>query len=150
MVKEGQKAPAFALPDESGFDVALSDFAGKRIVLYFYPRDMTPGCTIEACSFRDYHAKFKERGAVILGVSTDGQRSHAKFKEAHGLPFALLSDKSASVCRKYGVWKKKKFMGKEYMGIERTTFVIDEAGKISKIFKRVQPLGHWKEILALL
>ncbi len=146
-MKVGDKAPDFELLDTHGEKVKLSDFRGKKVVLYFYPKDMTPGCTIEACSFRDNYEKFKKKDAEILGVSADDQTSHEKFTGKHDLPFPLLSDMDKKVCRKYGVWKGKNFLGKKFMGIERTTFVIDEDGKIKKIFPKVKVVGHWKEVL---
>ena len=150
MLKEGMKAPDFKLPDDSGNMVALKDFKGKKIVLYFYPKDDTSGCTLEAQGFRDEIAKFKKKGAVILGVSKDSVASHVKFKKKHELNFTLLSDEKGAVCEKYGVWKEKSMYGKKYMGIERTTFLIDEDGTILKIFPKVKVDGHCGEVLAAL
>jgi len=131
---EGQKAPAFTLPASTGGKTSLRDFAGKQhVVLYFYPRDMTPGCTQEACSFRDLRSECERAGAAIRGVSTDDLGSHSKFAEAHDLSFPLLSDADAKVATKYGVWKEKRQYGRTYMGIERTTFVMDKAGVIRRV-----------------
>ncbi len=146
-MKVGDKAPDFELLDTYGKRVKLSDFKGRKVVLYFYPKDMTPGCTIEACSFSENYGKFKKKGAEILGVSADNQSSHEKFTDKHSLSFPLLSDIDKKVCKKYGVWKEKNFLGKKFMGIERTTFVIDKDGKIGKIFPKVKVVGHWKEVL---
>jgi thioredoxin-dependent peroxiredoxin len=150
MIDEGKKAPSFALPDANGKIVKLSDFAGRRFVIYFYPKDDTPGCTIEACGFRDSLPKFEALGVPVIGISPDDGASHAKFAQKYKLPFTLLADAGAAVARKYGVWGKKKFMGREYEGISRTTFVIGKDGKVEKIFENVQPLGHEKQVLAWL
>ncbi len=147
IMKAGDKAPDFELSDTNGRKIKLSDFKGKKVVLYFYPKDMTIGCTIEACSFRDNYSKFKKAGIEILGVSADDGNSHQKFTDKYKLPFTLLSDEDGKICKKYRVWKEKSFLGKKFMGIERTTFVIDEKGKIEKIFPKVKVDGHWKEIL---
>ena len=147
IMKVGDKAPDFELPDDKGRLTKLSDFKGKKVVLYFYPKDMTPGCTIEACSFRDNYEKFKKKDVKILGVSADDRISHEKFSGKHNLTFPLLSDVGKKICRKYGVWKEKNFLGKKFMGIERTTFLIDEKGAIAKIFPKVKVVGHWKEVL---
>jgi peroxiredoxin Q/BCP len=144
----GQLAPDFTLPASNGEMVSLSDFRGKNIVLYFYPKDMTPGCTTEACDFRDYHGKFSDLNAVILGVSTDSVERHKKFIEKYDLPFLLLADENHEVAEKYGVWKLKKNFGKEYMGIERSTFIIDEEGKLVKEWRNVKVKGHVEEALA--
>ncbi|QNU33445.1 thioredoxin-dependent thiol peroxidase [Geobacillus sp. 44C] len=128
----GQLAPDFTLPASNGEIVSLSDFRGKHVVLYFYPKDMTPGCTTEACDFRDHYEKFTETNTVILGVSTDSVERHKKFIEKYQLPFLLLSDEEHKVAEMYGVWKLKKNFGKEYMGIERSTFVIDRDGRLVK------------------
>jgi len=143
----GDKAPDFELTDTNGERIKLSKFKGKKVVLYFYPKDMTPGCTIEACSFRDNCLKFKKAGVEILGVSADDESSHKKFTKKYNLSFPLLSDVDKKVCNKYGVWKEKSFLGKKFMGIERTTFVVNEKGKIEKIFPKVKVVGHWKEVL---
>jgi peroxiredoxin Q/BCP len=142
------KAPEFSLPDQNGQPRTLADFLGQWVVLYFYPKDDTPGCTKEACSFRDGFARFKWAGIVVLGVSADSVRKHAKFVEKYELPFLLLADESKIVVEQYGVWAKKKFMGREYMGILRTTFLIDPAGKIAKIYENVKPEEHAEEVLS--
>ncbi|TCS82592.1 thioredoxin-dependent thiol peroxidase [Tepidibacillus fermentans] len=143
----GQKAPDFTLPASNGEQVSLHDFRGKYVVLYFYPKDNTPGCTTEACSFRDYHEEFKGLNAVILGVSPDPLKSHAKFIEKYQLPFLLLSDENHKVAEAYGVWKLKKMYGKEYMGIERSTFIIDPEGNLVNIYRKVKVKGHVEEAL---
>ena len=147
MLTEGKKAPSFKLKDQNGNDVSLKDFIGKQIVLYFYPKDDTPGCTKEACSFRDNFPDFKDINAVILGVSPDSPASHKKFISKYNLPFTLLSDENKEVLEKYEVWKEKNMYGKKYMGVERTTYIIDENGKIKKIFPKVKVDGHDKEVL---
>lgn len=147
MIKEGNKAPAFTLPDSNGKKISLKDFLGKKVVLYFYPKDMTSGCTKEACDFRDSHPDFKKLKAVVLGVSPDSIDSHKKFSEKYELPFTLLSDESKNVLEKYGVWKEKSMYGRKYMGVERTTIIIDENGKIRKIFPKVKVNGHVEEVL---
>lgn len=150
-IEEGKPAPAFALPDQHGNEVSLKDFKGKsQVVLYFYPKDDTPGCTKEACSFRDHIQEFERRDAVILGVSRDNRQSHAKFIEKFGLPFTLLCDENEEVCKKYDVIKEKNMYGKKVMGIERSTFIIDKAGKIKKIFRKVKVDNHTAEVLAAL
>lgn len=150
MISENSPAPDFKLLDETGEARALSDYRGKPVVLYFYPKDDTPGCTTEACSFRDDYAVYGDAGVVILGVSPDTPKSHAKFKEKYNLPFTLLSDEGHAVCEVYGVWGLKKFMGREYEGVLRTTFLIDENGIIKKVFPKVKPDGHSAEVLAAL
>lgn len=147
MLKIGTKAPELNLPDQSGKIHKLSDYAGKWILLYFYPKDDTPGCTKEACGLRDNFPAFKKMKAVILGVSADSSVKHAKFADKYDLPFTLLSDEKKEVLEKYGVWAKKKFMGREYMGILRTSFLIDESGKIAKIYENVKPEAHAEEVL---
>jgi peroxiredoxin Q/BCP len=147
MVKEGQAAPDFKLQDDEGNWVSLADFRGKDVVLYFYPKDDTPGCTTEACSFRDQYAEFRTRGIEIAGVSADSVESHAKFKAKFHLRFPLLSDPDKKTIKAYGVWKEKSMYGKKFMGIERTTFAIDENGMIEKIFPKVKPAEHIREIL---
>ncbi len=148
MLNENIKAPEFTLQDETGKTRSLSEYLGKNVVLYFYPKDDTPGCTIEACSFRDDYSSFDQAGVVILGVSADTPKSHAKFKEKYHLPFTLLSDVDHQVCELYGVWAMKKMMGKEYMGIMRTTYLIGKDGMIKKVFENVKPAGHSQEILS--
>jgi thioredoxin-dependent peroxiredoxin len=143
----GQLASNFELPASNGETVKLSDFRGKNVVLYFYPKDMTPGCTTEACDFRDYHQKFADLNAVILGVSPDPMERHKKFIEKYDLPFLLLADEENKVAEMYGVWKLKKNFGKEYMGIERSTFVIDKEGKLVKEWRKVKVKGHVEEAL---
>jgi len=147
MLIEGKKAPDFSLPDANGKLVKLSDFAGKIAVLYFYPKDDTPGCTVEACGFRDMGEEYGRRGIVVLGVSPDNSASHAKFAEKFKLPFTLLADEGAKVAQKFGVWGEKSMYGKKYMGIFRTTFVIGKDGKIEKVFEGVKPDGHNREVL---
>jgi peroxiredoxin Q/BCP len=149
-LSEGQKAPTFTLLNDEGKPVSLSDFKGKPVVLYFYPKDDTPGCTLEACNFRDEAADFKKHGAVILGVSPDSPESHKKFKNKFSLNFPLLSDSDKKVVEAYGVWKEKSMYGRNYMGVERTTFLIDAQGNIKKIFPKVKVPDHAQEILAAL
>ena len=144
----GAKAPVFSAPDQSGKTVSLSDFAGKKVVLYFYPKDDTPGCTVEACSFRDDHSAFKKKGAVIIGVSPDSEKSHTKFIEKFLLPFTLLADTDHKIAEAYGVWVEKSMYGKKYMGVERSTFVIDEQGKLNAIYRKVKPAEHTADVLA--
>lgn len=146
----GQLAPDFTLPDDAGAPVRLSSFRGKKVVLYFYPKDDTPGCTKEACAFRDGIAELKAKGAVVLGVSADSIESHRKFKAKYQLNFPLLSDEQKTVAYAYGVWKQKSMYGRTYMGIERTTFLIDEQGRIARIFPNVKVEGHGDDVLAAL
>lgn len=147
MIKEGTNAPAFKTTDANGETVNLKDLKGQKVVLYFYPKDDTPGCTKEACSFRDAWAKFKKRGITVLGVSPDSEASHKKFETKFKLPFTLLADKDHAIADAYGVWGEKKFMGRTYMGVLRTTFLIDEKGKIRKVFEKVKPEDHASEVL---
>ena len=149
-MEPGKKAPAFTLPNSAGEQVSLKDFPGKPVVLYFYPKDDTPGCTRESCDFRDNHARILKTGAVVLGISADSPRSHAKFREKYQLPFELLSDEQHAVLETYGVWKEKHNYGRSYMGIERTTFVIGGDGKIAAVFPKVKVEGHVDEVLAVL
>jgi len=149
-IAAGIPAPEFKLQDETGVEHSLNDYRGKNVVLYFYPKDDTPGCTTEACSFRDGYGAYLKAGAVVLGVSGDSPRSHAKFKAKYGLPFTLLSDEDHQVCQAYGVWGRKKMRGKEYDGIFRTTFLIGADGNILKVFEGVKPEGHASEVLAAL
>lgn len=145
---EGMQAPDFSLKNEKGETVSLKDFAGKKyVVLYFYPKDSTPGCTTEACDFRDAHQSFEDLNAVILGVSPDDEKMHKKFIEKHGLPFSLLIDDQHEVAEAYGVWKLKKNFGKEYMGIERSTFLIDPTGTVVKEWRKVKVAGHVEDAL---
>jgi thioredoxin-dependent peroxiredoxin len=149
-IESGIPAPDFELPDETGTLQRLSDFRGKPVVLYFYPKDDTPGCTTEACNFRDDYSAYKKADVVILGVSPDTVKSHVKFKEKYSLPFPLLADADHKICELYGVWALKKLMGREYMGVLRTTFLIDEQGKIARVFEKVKPAEHSAELLAVL
>lgn len=148
MLKAGDKAPDFALTSDTGEKISLKDFKGKKVVLYFYPKDMTSGCTAEACDFRDNVKKFEKKNTVILGVSADNMESHQKFKDKYNLPFKLLSDENKKVLRDYNVWQEKSMYGKKYMGIVRTTYVIDEKGKIEKVFDKVKVDGHIDELLS--
>jgi thioredoxin-dependent peroxiredoxin len=147
MLKEGTTAPAFKTTDANGDIVSLKDLRGQKVALYFYPKDDTPGCTKEACSFRDAFAKFKKRGIAVFGVSPDSEASHKKFETKYKLPFTLLADTDRSIAESYGVWGEKKFMGRKYMGVLRTTFLIDEKGKIKKVFEKVKPEDHASEVL---
>ena len=146
-ISAGKPAPDFTLPDETGTPRSLSDHRGSPVVLYFYPKDDTPGCTKEACNFRDDYSAYEDAGVVILGVSPDTPKSHAKFKSKYGLPFTLLADDGHKVCDLYGVWGPKKFMGREYEGVLRTTFLIGPAGEILEVFENVKPADHSAEIL---
>jgi len=146
-LKEGDKAPAFSGKDQEGKKVSLSDYKGKKLVLFFYPEDDTPTCTIQACNLRDNYPLLKKNGFEVLGVSPDNERSHKKFEEKFSLPYTLISDPEHVILEKYGVWDQKKLFGHEYMGVLRTTFVIDEKGKISKIFLRPKKKEHAEEIL---
>lgn len=150
MLKVGEQAPDFTLKNDAGENVTLSSFQGKPVILYWYPRDDSPGCTAEACSFRDVYSEFEHAGAVVLGVSTDDVKSHAKFKAKYGLPFTLLSDPTHQVAGQYGVWGVKKWRGKEYEGIHRVTYLLDEQGIIKQVWPKVKPEGHADEILAAL
>lgn len=146
----GVPAPDFALPDEGGVIRRLSDFRGRPVVLYFYPKDDTPGCTTEACNFRDDYSAYLDADVIILGVSPDSVKSHARFKEKYAIPFSLLADEDHQVALAYGVWGPKKFMGREYEGILRTTFLIDADGRIARVFENVKPAEHSAEVLAAL
>ena len=147
MLQPGDKAPEFTLPTTTGDIVSLKDLRGKKVVLFFYPKDNTSGCTKEACSFRDNLARVKKKGALLFGISADSVKSHKKFTDKYELNFPLLSDESREVVHAYDVWKKKSFMGRNYMGIVRTTFIIDEKGKIAHIFPNVKVEGHTDEVL---
>jgi len=146
LLKVGQKAPSFKLKNESGETISLKDFAGKKLVIYFYPKDDTPGCTKESCDFRDQFSQLKKNGVSVIGVSKDSIASHLKFKTKYYLPFTLLSDEEGQMCEAYGVWKEKSMYGRKYMGIERTTFLIDESGKVSKIYPKVSVTFIVKEL----
>ena len=150
MVEEGKPAPEFTLTSDAGQSVALSDFRGKPVVLYFYPRDDTPGCTKQACGIRDSWGEFEKRGAVVLGVSPDSETSHVRFKQKFGLPFTLLADPDHATAEAYGVWVEKSMYGKTYMGVERSTFVIDADGKLVKAMRKVKPDTHAADVLAVL
>ena len=150
MVDAGQAAPDFELTSDKGETVKLSDFRGSSVVLFFYPKDDTPGCTKEACQFRDAYSEFKERGAVVLGVSPDGEASHVKFRDKYELPFTLLSDPDKEVAKAYGVWREKKMYGKLSLGIHRSTFVIGPDGTVVKAMRGVKPDGHPEQVLAVL
>ncbi|OIO37481.1 MAG: peroxiredoxin [Candidatus Omnitrophica bacterium CG1_02_46_14] len=150
-LKEGIKAPNFKAVSSEGKEVSLKDYKGnKRVVLYFYPKDDTPGCTAEACSFRDNIRKIQRIDAIVLGVSPDNTQSHNKFIDKFKLPFLLLSDEDKTICKSYGVWVKKSMYGREYMGVARTTFVIEKDGKIEKIYEKVKPDSHAEEVLEFL
>ena len=148
MLKAGDKAPDFKLKADKGETLSLKDYKGKKVVLYFYPKDMTSGCTVEACDFRDNIKKFEKKNTVVIGVSPDDTKSHVKFKEKHDLPFTLLSDESKKMLEDYGVWQEKSMYGRKYMGVVRSTFVIDETGKIEKIYNKVNIAGHVEEVLS--
>jgi thioredoxin-dependent peroxiredoxin len=149
-LKEGDKAPAFKASTNGGGEVSLAEFKGKHVVLYFYPRDDTPGCTREACAFRDHFAEFRKEGAIVLGVSVDPAKSHDKFVKKYQLPFALLSDEDRKIVEAYGVWGEKQFMGRKYMGTNRVTFLIGPDGRIKQIWPKVKPEEHAEEVLAAL
>jgi peroxiredoxin Q/BCP len=150
VVEEGKPAPDFTLTSDSGEDVTLSSFRGKPVVLYFYPKDDTPGCTAQACGIRDVYGEFERAGAVVLGVSPDSESSHVKFKEKYGLPFTLLADPDHEVSDLYGVWREKTYAGRTYMGIDRSTFVVAEDGTLKKVMRKVKPDTHADEVLAVL
>lgn len=147
MIKEGSTAPAFQVKNTDGETVRLKDLRGRKVVLYFYPKDDTPGCTKEACSFRDAFSDFKKRGIEVLGISTDSEASHKKFTAKFKLPFTLLADTDHTIADAYGVYGEKKFMGRTYMGVKRMTFLIDEKGKVKKVFEKVKPEEHAQEVL---
>jgi peroxiredoxin Q/BCP len=146
-LKEGDKAPAFTTKDQNGNSVSLNDFKGKKVVLYFYPEDDTPTCTVEACNLRDNYSLLKKNGIVVLGVSPDDENKHKKFEKKYSLPFTLLADKDRKIIEKYGVWGEKKLFGIKYIGLQRTTFLIDEKGIIRKIFLKPKSKRHSEEIL---
>ena len=147
LLPEGSAAPEFSLPDATGKVWKLSDFRGKKVVLYFYPKDMTPGCTIQACDFRNNYKDIRKKNAIVIGVSVDPAQSHKQFSDKHQLNFTLLSDVNKDAVKKYGVWGEKSFLGYKYDGTFRITYIIDETGKIAKVFDRVNPVGHAKQIL---
>lgn len=147
MVKVGKKAPDFSLADQNGIKHKLSDYQGKPVVLYFYPKDDTPGCTKEACSFRDSYVEFREAGIEVIGISVDDEESHEKFREKYNLPFTLLADTEQKVVEDYGVWVEKNNYGKKYWGTARMTFLIDKDGRIIHIFEKVKPEDHAQEVL---
>lgn len=147
MLKEGDRAPSFSLTDQNGKIHELEDYKGQKIILYFYPKDETPGCTKEACAFRDLFEEYKKRNIKVLGISKDSEKSHKNFKEKHNLPFDLLTDEKREVLEKYGALTKKNLYGKIFMGIQRITFVIDEEGKIIKIYPKVKPEEHAEQII---
>jgi len=147
MLSDGDEVPDFGLKDATGNMVKRSDFKGKKYVVYFYPKDFTPGCTTEAAEFARDYKKFKNVGIEIIGISKDDVDSHKKFGEKMNVPFILLSDTEAEVAKKFGVWGKKQFMGREYMGVNRSTFLVNEKGKIFKVFEKVKPAGHAQEVL---
>ena len=149
-LKEGDIAPDFSLPASNGETISLKDYIGKKVVIYFYPKDDTPGCTIEACNFRDDHSEITDAGAVVLGVSKDDIKSHNKFINKYDLPFLLLSDESTEMISAYGAWVKKKMYGKEYYGVLRKTYLIDEEGKIQRIWPKVDVKTHSRDIIELI
>jgi thioredoxin-dependent peroxiredoxin len=148
--QEGTKAPDFKLAASNGQTIGLKDLKGKNVVIYFYPKDDTPGCTVEACGFRDTHKEIEKYNAVVLGVSPDNLKSHDKFIQKFQLPFTLLTDEEKKMANDYGVWVEKSMYGRKYMGVARTTFVIDQNGKIAKIFEKVTPKDHEKEVIEVL
>ena len=150
MVEEGKPAPDFSLTSDSGDEITLSKLRGRPVVLYFYPRDDTPGCTTQACGIRDDWSAFEKAGAVVLGVSPDTEESHAKFRQKYGLPFTLLADPDHELTEQYGFWVEKNNYGKKYMGVERSTVVIDTDGNVARVFRRVKPEGHVQQVLTAL
>ena len=148
LLEVGDKAPAFKTTDQDGDEVALRDFKGKKVVLYFYPKDDTPGCTKEACSFRDGWSKFRRKGVAVLGVSVDDEKSHRKFADKFSLPFALLADTDREIVKAYGVWGEKSMYGRKYMGTHRVTYLVNEKGRIAAVWPKVKPDEHAEEVLA--
>ena len=147
MLEVGKKAPSFTLLDQNGKKHSLKDYLGKKVILYFYPKDNTSGCTKEACSYKELYPDFMEKGAVIIGISKDSVKSHKNFEDKYELPFILLSDEDTTVIQKYDVWKEKSMYGRKYMGIERSTYLIDEKGKIIKAYQKVKPADNAKDVL---
>jgi len=150
VINEGDQAPDFTLHSDAGTDVTLSSLRGRPVVLYFYPKDDTPGCTTQACGIRDAYGEFERAGAVVLGISPDDERSHTKFKDKYGLPFALLADTDHAVAEQYGVWGEKSYAGKKYMGVKRSTFVIGADGNVARVMHDVKPATHADDVLAAL
>ena len=150
MIEEGTTAPDFELKTDSGETIRLSDLRGKQVVLYFYPKDDTTGCTTQACGIRDAYGEFEDAGAGVLGISPDVESSHQKFKQKYGLPFTLLADEGHHVAEEYGVWAEKSYAGRTYMGVDRSTFVIAEDGTVKKVLQKVKPATHAEEVLAVL
>ena len=150
MVEEGKEAPDFTLTSDRGDQVTLSELRGKPVVLYFYPKDDTPGCTTQACGIRDVYGELERAGAVVLGVSPDSEKSHVKFRDKYELPFTLLADADHAVAEQYGVWGEKKYMGRTYLGVQRTTFVIDADGIVKRVLRDVKPATHADDVLAVL
>jgi thioredoxin-dependent peroxiredoxin len=150
VIDEGASAPDFELQSDAGDTIKLSDLRGKKVVLYFYPKDDTPGCTAQACGIRDVYGEFERAGAVVLGISPDDERSHVRFKAKYDLPFTLLADPDHEVAERYDVWKEKRFMGRTYMGVERSTFVVGEDGSLARVLRNVKPATHADEVLAVL
>ena len=148
LLEVGDKAPAFKTTDQDGDEVSLRDFKGKKVVLYFYPKDDTPGCTKEACSFRDGWSKFRRKGVAVLGVSVDDEKSHRKFADKFSLPFPLLADTEREIVKAYGVWGEKSMYGRKYMGTHRVTYLVNEKGKIAAVWPKVKPENHADEVLA--
>ena len=150
MLTTGSKAPSFSLRSDAGDTINLDDFKGRKVVLYFYPKDDTSGCTVEACEFRDSWAAVKRTGAALFGISPDGVESHQKFKRKYDLPFPLLADTDHAVAERYGAWGEKSMYGRRYQGILRSTVIVDEGGRVAKVFEKVKPKGHAKEVLEAL
>src|SRR5436305_7194987 len=150
VIEEGKPAPDFELTSDTGETVKLSELKGKQVVVYFYPKDDTPGCTTQACGIRDVYGEFEREGAVVLGVSPDDEASHVRFKDKYDLPFPLLADVGHKVADEYGVWTEKSFAGRKYMGVERSTFVIAEDGTVKKVMRKVKPATHADDVLATL
>ncbi|HRE74334.1 MAG TPA: thioredoxin-dependent thiol peroxidase [Flavobacteriales bacterium] len=150
MLKEGDKAPSFTYTNEKGKKVSLKDLKGKVVALFFYPKDLTPGCTAEACNLRDYYSELKKKGIVVIGVSADSEKMHERFREKHQLPYPLIADEEKELIQAYGVWGPKVFMGKKFDGINRTTFIIDEAGKIRNVIAKVKTKEHAEQIFELI